>query len=58
LVGDELVEIGVGEHPAHARPAVAKGDVFQRAGGDVAIEGLDRTTKLGGGLTGSLEPIR
>jgi hypothetical protein len=37
---------------------VADIDITERAGGDVAIEGLDRTTKLGGGLTGSLEPIR
>jgi hypothetical protein len=41
LVSDELVEIGIGVHAARATLAVAKGDVFQRAGGDVAVEGLD-----------------
>src|SRR5215470_19935039 len=35
LIGDEFVEIGVSEHAPRAALAVADGDVFERAGGDV-----------------------
>jgi hypothetical protein len=55
---DELVDIGVGEHAALAALAVAKGDVFQRAGGNVAVEGFHRAAEPGSGLCGGLEPVR
>src|SRR5262249_6186038 len=58
LIGDEFVEIGVGEHLAWALSAMTDADVFERAGGDVAVERLDRTTELGSGLRGGLEPVR
>jgi hypothetical protein len=58
LIGNELVEIGVGEHAALAALAVAKGDVFQRAGGNVAVEGFHRAAEPGSGLCGGLEPVR
>jgi len=38
--------------------AVAKCDVFQRAGSDVAVKRLDRAAEPGGGLRGGFEPIR
>jgi len=55
---NELVEIGVGEHLALAALAVADGDVLERAGGDVAVERLDRATEPGSGLCCSLESVR
>jgi len=54
---NELVEISVGEHLALAALAVADGDVLERAGGDVAVERLDRAVQLGGGLRGTLKPV-
>src|SRR5262249_7097177 len=56
LVGDEIVEIGIGEHAAHALAALADADVAEIARGDVRVERLDRTTELSGGLRGTLEP--
>jgi hypothetical protein len=38
LVGDELIEIGVGEHTAYALAAVADDNVPQRTGGNMAEE--------------------
>jgi len=37
---------------------VADGDIFERAGGDVAVKCLDRDPKLGSGLRCSFEPVR
>jgi len=42
----EGVEIGISEHLARAFLAVADADVAERAGGDVAVEGLDRAAEL------------
>jgi hypothetical protein len=58
LVGDELIEIGIGEHAARAPLAVADGDVFERAGGDVAVESLDRAVQLACGLGGRSQAVR
>jgi hypothetical protein len=58
LIGDELVEIRVGEHLALALPAVTKGDIFQCARSDVAVERLDRATEPGSGLRSGLKPVR
>src|SRR5262245_11271449 len=52
LIGDEIVEIGVGEHLAWALSAMTDADVFERAGGDVAVQRLDGATKLARGLGG------
>jgi hypothetical protein len=41
LRGDEFVEVGIGEHFARAALAVADGDIFERTGRDVGIEGFD-----------------
>jgi hypothetical protein len=58
LVGDEFVEIGVGEPAALATLAVAKGDVFQRARLHVAVERLDRAAQLARGLGGRAQSVR
>jgi hypothetical protein len=58
VIGNEFVEVGVGEHLARAALAVADGDIFERAGSDVAVERFDRATELGSGLRGGLEPVR
>jgi hypothetical protein len=58
LVGDELVEVGVGEHFALTLLAMAQGDVMQRAGSDVGVERLDAAAKFGSGLRCSLKPVR
>jgi hypothetical protein len=50
LIGNEFVEIGVGVHAALTAFAVTDVDISERAGGDVAVEGLDRATELGSGL--------
>jgi hypothetical protein len=57
LVGDEFVEIGVGEPAALATLAVAKGDVFQRARLHVAVERLDRAAQLARGFGGGAQAI-
>jgi hypothetical protein len=41
LVGDELVDIGGGEHPARPLAAVADGHVTDFTGSDVGVERLD-----------------
>jgi hypothetical protein len=41
LVGDELVEVGVGEHATSALRAMANGNVAKRTGLDEAVERLD-----------------
>jgi hypothetical protein len=46
LVGDELIEIRVGEHATRALRAVADDDVAERARIDVAVERLDRAGEL------------
>jgi hypothetical protein len=46
LVGNELIEVDVGEHAAWALRAVADGDVFEVARRDVTIESLDRAIEL------------
>src|SRR5262249_48521108 len=56
LVGDEIVEVGVGEHAARALRAVTDDDVAERAGGDVAGERLDRAAELARGLGGRARP--
>src|SRR6516164_7785242 len=58
LVGDEFVEIGVGEHAALTALAVAKDDVFQRAGSDVTVERLDRAAELARSLGGRAQAVR
>jgi hypothetical protein len=58
LGGNEVVEIGIGEHAARAFLAVADIDVTQRAGSDVSGERLDGTAEPIGGLRCSLESVR
>jgi hypothetical protein len=58
LIGDEIVEVGVGEHAARAFCPMTDDDVTERAGGDVAIEGFHRAAEPGSGLCGGLEPVR
>jgi hypothetical protein len=58
LIGDEFVEIDVCEHAPPTALAVAKGDVFQRARSNVAVQRFDRAAELGSSLRGSLEPVR
>jgi hypothetical protein len=58
LRSNEFVDVGISEHAARALLAVADGHIAQRAGGDVAVEGLHRAAELGSGLRGGLEPIR
>src|SRR5262249_11236956 len=58
LVGDEGVEIAIGEHLTRAFLAVADDDVAERAGGDVTVERLDRAAELTRGLGGRAQPIR
>jgi hypothetical protein len=41
LVCNEFVEIGIGVHAPPALLAVPEADIAERAGGDVAVEGLD-----------------
>ena len=57
-MGDESVEIGIGEHLTRAFRAVADDDVTERTRSDVTVERLDRATELGSGLRGSFEPVR
>jgi hypothetical protein len=47
LIGNELVEIGIGEHFPRARLAVTDGDIAQRPQCDMAIKGAQRTIELG-----------
>jgi len=58
LIGDEFVEVGVGEPAPHALRAFADDDVAEIARGDVGVERLDRATEPGSGLRGGLEPVR
>jgi hypothetical protein len=46
LVGNELIEIGIGEPLARALGAVADGGVFERTACHMTVEGLDRTAEL------------
>jgi hypothetical protein len=57
LVADEFIEIGVGEHAARARLAVAERDVAQRAGGDVLVESFDRDAELRCGLGAGAQAV-
>jgi hypothetical protein len=47
LIGDELIENGIGEHAPHTLLAVADGHIWERARFDMAVERLDRATELG-----------
>src|SRR5262249_31773738 len=58
LIGDELVEIRIGEHAALAALAVADGDIFERARLHVAVERLHRAMKLACGLGGGAPGLR
>jgi hypothetical protein len=49
LVGNESVEVSVGEHLARALCALADDDVAEIPGSDVGVERLDRAVQLGGG---------
>jgi hypothetical protein len=57
LVGDEGVEVGVGEHLALALSTVADGNVAKRARRDVALDGLNRASELCRALGERLEPV-
>jgi hypothetical protein len=46
LIGDELIEIGVGEHAALTALAAADDDVAEIARRDVHVEGLDRAAQF------------
>jgi hypothetical protein len=41
LIGDEIVEVGVGEHAAQAFCPMTDDDVTERAGSDVTVERFD-----------------
>src|SRR5262249_4809476 len=56
--GDELVDVGVGEHAALALTAVSHGDVVERAAGDIAADRLGGAAKLGGDLFERAQPVR
>jgi hypothetical protein len=43
---NESIEVGVGEHAAHAFAAPADADISERTGRDVALERLDRAAEL------------
>jgi hypothetical protein len=58
LIGNEFVEVGIGEPAARAFCPVTDGDIFERAGSDVAVQRLDRAAELGGGLRNSFESVR
>src|SRR5215472_15530488 len=58
LIGDELVEIGVGEHLARALRAAPDNHVAQLARGDVAVERLDRAAEFRCRLRRGLETVR
>src|SRR6516165_2344601 len=57
LVGDELVEIGISEHPPRSLAAMPNADVTQRTGSDVAVKVFDRAVEPGSSLGSSLEPV-
>ncbi len=57
MIGDEGVEIGLGEHPARAPGAVAGLDVAQRPQGDVPRKRLGRATKLSRRLARCVQTI-
>jgi len=58
LIGDELVEISIGEHAPSALGAPADGDVFQLARGDVTVGGFDRAAQHTGGFDRRTQTIR
>jgi len=58
LIGDESVEIGIGEPGSPALLSTADVDATKRTGSDVTVQRLDRAVQLGGGLRGGLEPVR
>ena len=58
LIGNELVEIGVGEHLAGALRAVADDDVFQITRVNMTVEGLDRAAEFCSCLGSRAQPIR
>jgi len=58
LIGNEIVEIGIGEHLVRALRALADDDVAEIPGSDMAVERLDRAAELGSGLRCRFEPVR
>jgi hypothetical protein len=58
LVGNEGIEVGVGEHPALALATATDADIGERTGCDVALEGLDRAAELGGRLALGAKAVR
>lgn len=58
MVGDESVEVGVGEHAPHPLRALADADIAQRARGDVGVERPDRDAELGRRLGLGAQTIR
>jgi hypothetical protein len=58
LVGNEGIEVGVGEHPALALATATDADIGERTGCDVALKGLDRATELGGRLALGAKAVR
>jgi hypothetical protein len=57
LIGNELVEIGVGEHAARALLAVADAHIAERARLDVAVKRAQRTAELRRRLGSRAQPI-
>jgi len=58
LIGDEIVEVGVGEPGSPALLSAADVDATKRTGSDVAEQRFDGAVQLGSGLRGGLEPVR
>src|SRR6516164_9102073 len=55
--GDELFEIGIGEHEPRALPTVADEHVAERARGDVAGERPHRASELARGFGGRAQAV-
>jgi hypothetical protein len=58
LIGDELIEIGVGEHAARTLATMADTDVAQLTGRYVALERFGRAVELRCSLCSGLEATR
>ena len=56
-MGDEIVDVGIGEHLAWALRALADDDVAEIPGGDVGVERLDRTAQLARGFVRRAQSI-
>ena len=57
MIGDELVEVGIGEHAARALRALADDDVAQIPRGDVGAQRLHRAAELARGLGGRAQAV-